>query len=93
MKRSSLSYEKSRLKDLLWLMIQRFQPICPMCNKPFVKSDILPSRGSDNLTEHHLDHNHYNNELSNRVLVHRHCHKSHHSRDNINSDSFWKEFE
>ncbi|KKM24921.1 hypothetical protein LCGC14_1600150 [marine sediment metagenome] len=89
MKRSSLSHEKSRLKELLWLLIQKYQLTCPICNKPFEKSDILPSRGVDQLTEHHSDHNHQNNALFNRVLTHRVCHKSHHSKNNI---LFWRQF-
>ena len=88
-KASSISYEKSRLKDLLWLLIQKFNPRCLLCGELFVKSDILPSRGVDQLTEHHKDGNHYNNDLENRVLVHRECHKRHHTKNNIN---FWSQF-
>ena len=83
-KRSSLSHEKARLKDLLWLMLVKYQPTCSLCKQPFARDDVLPSRGSDNLTEHHRDGQHYNNVLSNRVLVHRECHKRHHVKDNIN---------
>lgn len=86
---SSISHEKARLKELLWVLIEKHQPACPMCMKNFVRSDILPSRGSDTLTEHHIDGNHYNSDLINRVLVHRQCHKSHHTRNNIN---FWSNF-
>lgn len=52
-------------------------------------SDVLPSRGVDKLTEHHVDGNHFNNMRGNRVLVHRTCHKAHHTRNNIN---FWRQF-
>ena len=90
MKRGSLSYEKARLKELLWLMIVEHQPNCIICNEPFIRSDILPSRGSDQLTDHHTDHNHYNNEPGNQRLSHRRCHKGHHAKDNIN---FWKQFD
>lgn len=89
MRKTKTSYEKSRLKELLWLLIQKYQPNCFLCNEPFSKVIDLPSRGSDMLTEHHKDGNHYNDELSNRVLVHRTCHKSHHSKDNI---GFWRQF-
>ena len=70
-------------------MIQKNQPDCYLCGKSFNKGIDLPSRGSDQLTEHHKDGNHYNNDLSNRVLVHRQCHKSYHTKDNIN---FWRQF-
>ena len=78
-----VSYEKSRLKELLWLMIQKHQPTCPLCSKEFLKAEELPSHGVDQLTEHHVDGNHYNNKTANRVLVHRTCHKRHHTKNNI----------
>ncbi len=71
------------------MMIQVHQPNCILCSKPFVREDVLPSRGVDDLTEHHVDGNHYNNSPENRRLAHRTCHKRHHSRDNIN---FWSQF-
>jgi len=94
MVKTKVSYEKSRLKELLWMMLQKHQPRCTICGELFSKDTDLPSRGSDQLTEHHLDGNHYNNDLSNRVLVHRSCHKSHHAKDNINSNEkkFWRQF-
>jgi len=93
-RKTKTSYEKSRLKDLLWLLIQQSQPDCYLCHAPFTKSDVLPSRGSDQLTEHHKDGNHSNNDLSNRVLAHRVCHKRYHVKDNIHSEdkSFWRQF-
>jgi len=89
MGKTKTSYEKSRLKELLWLLVIKYQPKCALCHETFVKSDVLPSRGSDKLTEHHADGNHYNDDLSNRVLVHRTCQKSYHTKDNIH---FWKQF-
>lgn len=88
-KKSSLSYDKSRLKDLLWLLITEYQPNCIICNETFVRADILPSRGVDQLTEHHTDLNHFNNERGNRRLAHRKCHKGYHASGNIN---FWRQF-
>jgi len=82
-RRSGLSNEKGRLKYLLWSMIQKYQPNCYMCHQPFVYLDVLPPRGVDNLTEHHIDGDHLNMRLENRTLVHRTCHKSHHTKDNI----------
>ncbi len=83
-RRTNLSNEKARLKYFLWFFIQKYQPNCCLCHAPFVYSDILPPRGTDNLTEHHLDGDHQNMRLSNRGLCHRTCHKSHHTKDNIN---------
>ena len=77
------SQEKQRLKYLLWRMIEKYQPNCYFCNQPFVRDEVLPSRGTDNLTEHHIDLDHMNMKHSNTVLTHRHCHKSFHVKDNI----------
>jgi hypothetical protein len=81
--KNALSHEKYRLKQLLWLMIQKYQPICYLSGKPFTYAEIFPSRGSDNLTEHHIDCNHYNNNLANRTLAYRTAHKAYHTKDNI----------
>ena len=81
---SKISQEKQRLKYLLWRMIEKYQPNCYLCNQPFVRDDVLPARGTDNLTEHHIDGNHLNMKVENTVLVHRKCHKSHHVKDNVN---------
>ena len=78
------SQEKARLKYLLWRMIQKYQPNCYFCNEPFKRDEVLPSRGTDQLTEHHIDGDHDNMRPENCVLVHRRCHKKFHAKDNIN---------
>ena len=78
------SQEKSRLKYFLWRMIEKYQPNCWLCNQPFKRDEVLPSRGTDGLTEHHIDGDHMNMSPENTVLVHRRCHKAHHTKDNIN---------
>jgi len=78
------SQEKQRLKYFLWRMIEKYQPECYFCGKPFVRNEVLPSRGVDQLTEHHIDGNHMNMSNDNCVLVHRRCHKAHHTKDNVN---------
>lgn len=84
--RSGLSNEKARLKYFLWEMIKTYQPNCYICAGKFVYEDVLPKRGIDNLTEHHLDGDHQNMRLSNKRLAHRYCHKVYHTKDNINKD-------
>ena len=79
----SIINEWDRLQSLLWLMLLKYQPNCYFCNKPFTLDD-LPNKGVDLLTEHHVDGNHYNDKLSNRVIAHRVCHKRYHVKDNIN---------
>lgn len=80
------SAEKQRLKYFLWRMIEKYQPNCWLCNQPFVRQDVLPARGTDNLTEHHIDGDHMNMKHGNTVLVHRVCHKAHHTKDNVNRE-------
>ena len=79
-----LSQEKARLKYLLWSMIEKHQPTCYLCGQKFVRDEVLPARGIDNLTEHHCDGDHMNMRVENRTLVHRKCHKSYHTKDNVN---------
>ena len=82
-KHSNLSNEKQRLKYFLWELIKTYQPNCCLCHKPFRYDEVLPSRGTDNLTEHHLNGIH-NTDLANKKLAHRFCHKQYHTKDNIN---------
>lgn len=74
---SELSWQKTHLKELLWLLIQKYHPLCYICHKPFTLADF-PKRVTDLITEHHIDGDHMNMRLENRVLVHRTCHKSYH---------------
>ena len=85
-RRTNLSNEKSRLKYFLWSMIEKHQPNCYMCKEKFIRDDVLPPRGTDNLTEHHLDGDHQNMKPANRVLVHRECHKKYHVKDNLHKE-------
>lgn len=86
MRRTGLSSEKQRLKQLLWLLIRKYHPNCCICGEPFVYEDILPSRGVDQLTDHHFDGDHDNSDPQNRGLAHRRCHKKHHVKDNIQKE-------
>lgn len=83
-RRTTISAEKTRLKHLLWAALQIYQPNCYLCKEPFVYTDVLPSRGVDNLTEHHKDGDHMNMRIDNRAFTHRVCHKSYHTKDNVN---------
>jgi len=76
------SRQKSRLRYFLLIMLRKHQPNCYLCNKLFTWDD-LPSRGADNLTEHHLDGNHLNSDPKNSVFTHRKCHRAHHVKDNV----------
>lgn len=93
MMKTKTSYNKARLRKLLLLMIAKHQPNCCICGLPFIEAD-LPVRATDQLTEQHLDGDHSNNALTNRGLAHRSCHKSLHTKNNINSPNreFWSQF-
>ena len=81
---SKLSWQKTHLRELLWTMIQKHQPNCYTCGKPFTQADF-PKRMTDLITEHHIDGNHMNMKIDNRTLVHRRCHKSYHMRERRNT--------
>lgn len=94
MRKTKTSYAKSRLRDLLILLLQKHQSSCPLCHEPFDPETDVPVRGVDKLTEHHLNGVHEDSRLENRVIVHRTCHKKYHAKDNINSKErdFWRNF-
>lgn len=79
---TAVSKEKARLRYFVYMLLKKHQPNCYFCGKPFTWDD-LPSRGLDNLTEHHIDGNHINSSPSNSVFSHRNCHKAYHTKDNI----------
>ena len=81
-----VSREKNRLRYFMYIMLRKHQPNCCLCHQPFTWDD-LPSRGIDNLTEHHKDGNHLNSAPSNSSFSHRECHKRYHVKDNINKKS------
>jgi len=80
---TNLSYVKNVTRELLWWMIRKYHPKCYFCDKPFVLSDILPPRGLVRLTIHHKNGIH-RPDLDQEVLAHPFCHRSYHSKDNIN---------
>ena len=79
-KPSKLSWQKTHLRDLLLFVLTKYDIRCYFCHKPFTIADF-PKRMTDLITEHHLDGDHMNMKIENRVLAHRTCHKSHHMRE------------
>ena len=95
-RKTDTSYQKSRLYDHLRFALDKLQPYgCWFCHQPFTITD-LPKRGRDKITVHHVDGNHSNNEVSNKVFVHNKCQRKYHVKDNIHKDrsdkGFWKAF-
>jgi hypothetical protein len=59
--------------------------VCPFCKEPLLQSDNSYNHGDGesspfdtDLTLHHKDGDHDNNDKHNRVWSHRRCHKSFH---------------
>lgn len=80
-----VSREKARLRLFTFHLIMKYHPNCYFCGKPFTWDDF-PSRGVDELTEHHVDMNKLNNIPDNWEYSHRACHKAHHTQHNVNRD-------
>jgi len=93
MRKTDTSYVKGRYRKFFLLLLLKHQPFCPICGQAFTEADI-PARGKDELTEHHANGVHEDDRLENRVIVHRRCQKSHHTKDNLNSEDskFWRMF-
>lgn len=82
-RRSPLSWQKTHLRDLLLLVLTKYNIRCYTCGEPFTLADF-PPRKTDLITEHHIDLDHMNMSIDNRVLVHRRCHKSYHMKERRN---------
>jgi RNA-directed DNA polymerase len=73
----NLLYWSQRLKthpmmhEIKAKLLQRQQGKCRWCELHFKDGDILEVD--------HLDRDHNNNDLSNRMLLHRHCHDERHA--------------
>ena len=81
------SWQKTHMRDILLLVLQKYNINCWHCGKPFTIADF-PIRKTDLITEHHLDLNHMNMAIENRTLVHRRCHKSYHLTDRRAKESY-----
>lgn len=81
-RKTDTSYRKARLRYLLIFLLKKYNISCYLCHKPLGEADI-PVRRVDLLTEHHIDGDHENWNTENLTLVHRTCHKSYHTKDNI----------
>lgn len=79
-KQSKLSWQKTHMRDILLLVLAKYKIVCYLCGKPFTLADF-PKRMTDLITEHHIDLDHMNISIDNRVLAHRSCHKSFHLKD------------
>jgi hypothetical protein len=68
-----------RQREFLTFMLEKFQPKCYWCDKPIdPKAFNLAGHEIDPLTIHHVDENHDNDVIENRVLIHKDCHQEMH---------------
>ena len=77
------AYSKlDRYKNFLRYFFEKYKPTCHFCGGLLDWKSFYKKYGykNDNITEHHLDGNHSNNDIDNRNLSHRKCHKGHHRR-------------
>ncbi len=77
MAQSKLSWQKTHMRDILLLLLTKYNITCYFCHKPFTLADF-PKRMTDLITEHHIDGDHSNMKIDNRTISHRYCHKSKH---------------
>ena len=75
---SKVYHQKARYREFLILLIQQYDICCFFCCKPITEAD-LPVRKVDSLTIHHKDEDRTNNSPYNLEVVHRGCHKHHHT--------------
>jgi hypothetical protein len=76
----------ARLKSFLKWCFEKYQPKCYFCHEPLDFNEFYRNikGGHDKLTEHHIDHNHWNDKIKNRELCHKKCHDVYHKNTYIN---------
>ena len=80
----SAKYERS--KQMIKYFVEKNEPRCFFCGdkldwKVFYRN--LSGEKMDDWTEHHINHNHYDNRPENRIMAHRGCHRKHHRIDDM----------
>ena len=75
--RTRIYYRKNRLHQIILMLLDKHDVRCYFCLFRITRKDF-PIRQTDNVTIHHIDHNHFNNKISNLSLAHRYCHRRYH---------------
>ena len=82
--RKSTRRELRKLRELVRVLLDG--KVCCFCKEPLLdNTDFLPGNGEgfqigEQISIHHRDGNHGNNDPRNLKFVHRTCHKRHHAR-------------
>jgi len=75
-----------RVKLFIKFFIEKYTPCCCFCEH-YMKWEVFFPKFSgldrDDWTIHHLDHNRKNDNIINKILCHRECHRRHHRLEQI----------
>lgn len=78
---ASMYSKAERYKKFLKFFFEKYKPICYFCKEPldwrtFFRN--ISGSSLDDLTEHHLNGKHFDDNIDNRDLSHRKCHLKYH---------------
>jgi len=78
---ASIYAKAERYKQFLRFFFEKYEPECCFCGKKLDWRTFFRNMNGkqlDDITEHHLDGNHSNANIGNRILAHRNCHLKYH---------------
>lgn len=68
-----------RQREFLTFLLEKYAPKCYWCDKPIDSKSFNVLNGEvDPLTIHHVDEDHDNDVITNKVLIHKCCHQEMH---------------
>jgi hypothetical protein len=76
-----VSSKLERTKFFIKYFVEKYEPKCYFCGEKINWEDFhvkISKMSKDNWTEHHIDGNHYNDDINNRILSHKTCHHKYH---------------
>jgi hypothetical protein len=79
---SSIYSKAERYKDILRYMFEKYQPKCWFCKETLDWRSFyrkMSGKSKDEFTEHHINLKHFDNNIENRELAHRTCHRKYHT--------------
>jgi len=75
--RWTLTYKRTRqLKQISKHFLEKYQPKCYLCHELLTEKDL-----PDNITEHHINGDHFDNRPANKALAHETCHRKYHYKE------------
>lgn len=67
---------RARLHSLIEYFVKTHEPLCQFCKEHVTLEDVRNNKW----TIHHIDLNENNEDIHNKTLVHRGCHRSYHMK-------------